>query len=255
MPNIQDILQDWKLGVWSFLIISAGVVVFWGLLSLFNQQRLMQPPKARIVIAGCAFIGFIFFWFFLTELARVSSELKDIHATAIERENRGLRAEILLAGPVVGTNAPPSTNTTVTLQGISSSPQNRTMETGIDMAFVLRIANSGAPTTAWAFKAYIILPDGKEMDAGIPSIVIPLDKDKEIATLSTVVGPYRLTGSRFILDALAFTPLETGAANNYWLMVHVNGLHEVPSGTKFIITFDDVYGRETKVQDLWIPGQ
>ena len=253
MPNIQDIIQNWKLGVWSFLIIAAAIVVFWGFMVLFNQQHRMKPPKARTIMGGCGLLGFLFCWFFLTELARVGGEINDMHNAAVQRENRGLSADILFAGPtaVMGTNV--GTNIyTSKIQGMSSGPTTTSVLNGADVLFVLHIANAGAPTTAWGFRADIIPPSGEKMPAMIPSLTIP--DGGQVPLIPTATGGYRTEPDNYLLDSLSFTPLQTGAANNYWLLIHINGITKIESGTVIIITFQDVYGRTVTIQDKWIPG-
>jgi hypothetical protein len=256
MPKIQDILQNWMLGFWSFLIIAAVIVTFWGLLYLFNQHHRMKPPRARIVIAGCGFIGIIFLWFFLTVLAHFSAELRDMHNASVGRENRGILAGILCAAKSIP--QPPPTNydiSSVTSAGMSLSAENKTYGSGADAMFVLRVCNSGPPTTLWDFKSHVILSEQgggeREIDAIIPSMIIP----KTNNALQTIIGPYVPTKENFLLDALSQRPLETGAAGNYWLLVHINGINEIPIGTHVIITFHDAYGRETKIDHMWAaPG-
>jgi len=71
----------------------------------------------------------------------------------------------------------------------------------------------------------------------------------------TAVGPYKLEGDKYLLNALASTPLETGAAGNFWMEIHINGLNEVPLGSLIIISFEDVYGHVITIQDNWTPSQ
>ena len=103
------------------------------------------------------------------------------------------------------------------------------------------------------YKSYIILigQDGKEheMDASIPSVVTKTNE-----SVMTIVGPVNITKGNFLIDALSFTPLASGAAGNYWLLVHVNGINEIPTGTHIVISFTDVFERETKIDYIWTPG-
>lgn len=266
MPTPHDIIQDWEHGVISFFIISAAVVVFYAFLVVIDQHHRMKPPKRKIFVAGCAFICIVALWtvlalashfvnFMTAVTGHLNQQIEDMRTAAISRENRGLIAGVLVATPAVSTNGVLTTNSTITLQSISSSPENRTVEPGSGLIFVLRVVNSGAPTTAWDFRAYIILPgpDEQKMDASIPSILIPTADT--LPSIPTVAGLFQPDAKNFLLNGLAFTPLATGAAQNYWLVVHVNGLHDIPTGTKYVITFHDVYGRTVKVEHTWVPNQ
>jgi hypothetical protein len=256
MPTITDVLDNFKIGAYSFIIIAAGAVILWGALYVFNQHHRMNPPKTRIIIAGCAFIAFLFVWFVLSGISWLGHQISDMRTAAVGRQNRGLGADIIQASPIHSVNliaGAPTNGEVGTLQGVISSPENRTLQSGIDMSFVLHVYNSGEPTTAWGFNSYIVLPDGKEMDASIPSVLV--EPDKDLGIIPTSVGNYKLSGDKFLLNALAFTPMATGAAGDYWLTVHVNGLSEVQSGTLFVITFKDVFNRTTTIQDRWIPNQ
>jgi hypothetical protein len=50
---------------------------------------------------------------------------------------------------------------------------------------------------------------------------------------------------------MAVTPLATGGGKIGWLMIHVNGITRVPDGSHIVLRFDDVFGRETKIDHIW----
>jgi hypothetical protein len=183
----------------------------------------------------------------------LNQQVEDMRIAAVGRENRGVEAGVFFAGKSVSVFMTNVDFSTATSQGMSLTPENKTMQSGADMIFVLRVSNSGAPTTLWNYKAYINLigQDGKEheMDASIPSTIIRTNN-----VIMTLVGPITLTKENFLLDALSFDPMQTGAAGNYWLTIHINGMAEIPTGTHVIITFNDVLGRETKIEHVWMPG-
>ncbi|HUA68867.1 MAG TPA: hypothetical protein VMA13_10005, partial [Candidatus Saccharimonadales bacterium] len=120
---------------------------------------------------------------------------------------------------------------------------------GINMLFVMRVSNSGAPTTAWNWRAYVVLPGGGVMDAQIPSVMgLPQ------TPLVTAFGPYTPKLEDHLIGALSSSPLPSGGGKEGWIVVHVDNLSRVQNGTHFVITFEDVYGRETKVDHLWAQG-
>jgi hypothetical protein len=73
--------------------------------------------------------------------------------------------------------------------------------------------------------------------------------------LPTVVGPYKPTLEKNLLQSLSFSPLPTGGANNGWCVIHINGLDSIPAGARFVITFEDVFGKQTRLEHVWIPNQ
>jgi hypothetical protein len=250
MPNFKDIFANDWLGFWSFVIIAAGIVLFWGLLFIFNQHHRMKPPKARIIIAGGAFIAFVLLWFFLTGFARICHELNDVRSASVRRENFGLEAGVISAYPVKETGTATNYDASeITAQSMTLSPENRKLQSGIDIGEVLHIANAGDPTTIWDCQTYIILPGGKEMDASMPSLLVTTNQ-----TVPSVIGLIKITKENFLLNALSTTPLATGAAGNYWIEIHVNGINEIPAGTHVFVTFHDVYNRPTVIDYMWEPG-
>jgi hypothetical protein len=72
--------------------------------------------------------------------------------------------------------------------------------------------------------------------------------------IPTVVGPMPQTKQNFLMTGLSTEPLANGAAGNYWVEIHVNGLSELPAGTHIFITFHDVYNRYTTNDYMWEPG-
>jgi hypothetical protein len=180
------------------------------------------------------------------QMELVDNELAAIRTETLELSKRGLKADVLAASGITPTIQTNSTSL-ATVGGAPYSPLNRTIESGINMAFVLRVSNSGRPTTAWGWRASIVLPDGKEIPAIIPQCTLPTNS----GAFPTVIGPVILTKENNMLEALSFNPLATGAGEVVWLVVHVNGLEKPPEGSHFIITFEDVYGRQTKIDHPW----
>jgi hypothetical protein len=197
----KGLLQNWGLEVLAVII---GVLFYCGLwfsLFLFGRHDVTTAPKKKHFFIGISFLVTVFFGLVLildsmmSSVARhLNQQVEDMRIAAVGRENRGLYGDIVLAGPGASNNNPKyaPTNYTATLQGMPSSPLNSTLQSGVDMDFVLHIYNSGPPTIVWNFKSYIILPDsnGKQVDAIIPSLLISKNS-KEIATIDTPVGPYQ----------------------------------------------------------------
>ena len=243
--------------IWILGLVFAAV--FWlglfGSLWLFDRHHVMKAPKKKYFFVGISLIvGIVFgvtliFCGMMTSVARhLNRQVEDMRTAAVGRENRGLIAGILCIAKI---NSLEDTNVVYnepTSQGLYSSPQNKTIETGSDFCVVVRISNQGAASSLWNYKAYIVLPGGKEIDASIPSLKIP----KSSNVIPTLFGPYKCAKENFLLDALSFSPMESGASGNYWLLIHVNGITEVPSGTHFIISFTDVFVRETRIDYIWI---
>jgi hypothetical protein len=263
MPTItfKDIIQDWERGLISFFIVSAAVVVFYVFLVVIDQHHRMKPPKRKVFAAGCAFMVFMALWMCLASASHFigmmmsvtkhfNQQVEDMRTAAIGRENRGLSAGVIGITPiknVTSTNPNPNINFT-TLQGVVDSVQKKTIESGTEFAVAIRIANAGPPTTAWNYRAYIILPgqDSKEIDAIIPGLLL-----EKAGDISTAFGRVKATKENFMIDALSSTPLATGAAGIYWMEIHINGIKEVPLGTHVVITFTDVFDRVTKVDYIW----
>lgn len=248
--------------LWLFYLvfgIAFSAVVF-GALWVFDKHNAMNPKKKKYFFIGLSLLATLFIGTAFTLCAFMSSAAKhfdqqteDMRMAAIGRENRGITAGVIACSKSVQEISTNYDASLVTGSGISSAPANRTMQSGAEAVFVLRISNSGMPTTLWNYKAYINIhgQDGKdhEMDASIPSIVAKTNN-----VMQTIVGPINLTKEDFLLDALSFKPIETGAAGYYWLVIHINGIPEIPVGTHVFISFTDALGREIKVDYPWTPG-
>ena len=166
---------------------------------------------------------------------------------------------ILSAGPIregpVPTNNFSTTNLyngmDITLGGSPSGQLSRGYSEGIGFIVAARIENPGETTTAWEWTAKIIFPDGTEAPGIIPSGTIPTNS---IQYLQTLNGPMRLQGSEYLINELAFTPLESGASINGWVYIHFNGVKDIPPGSTIIIQYRDVRRHYHTIQDTWVPG-
>jgi hypothetical protein len=182
-----------------------------------------------------------------------NSQIEDIRNSSSQK---GDFEAGVLAALQVGTSEPIINNVEGTMSGEGGAAGT---ESGINMLFIIRVVNKGAPTTAWNWKASVTLPGGGKMDAQIPSIAHfgsgSGDTSSPMPPLPTAYGPYKLKMEDNLLGALASSPLASGAGKQGWVVVHVNGLTEPPTGATFTISFEDVFGRQTKVEDLWQPGK
>lgn len=229
-----------------------------GLLWCIDRHAIMKPEKRKYFYGGLVFISMLCFAMvlFLCDMMtsvtkHLNAQIEDIRTSATQRENRGLEVGLFSTGLVKPTA--PATNYDVadlTEQSMPLSPQNRSMQSGVDVAVILHISNAGEPTTIWNCQTYAILPGGKEIDATIPEVVVSTNQ-----SVPTLIGMVQLNKTNFLLDALSTTPLATGASGIYWVAVHINGISEIPAGTHIYITFDDAYNRKTKVDYMWEPGQ
>jgi hypothetical protein len=254
--------QNWIIWLLSLICGFAFAWVVFGALWVWGKHNIMDAKKKKYFYGGIALVSTLFIGAtmilcsMMTSVARhLNQQVEDMRTAAVGRENRGIEAGVFLAAntptPIYITNADWSSATS---QGMSLTPENKITQSGANMIFVLRVSNSGPPTTLWNYKAYINLigQDGKEheVDASIPSQIIQTTNN----IIMTLVGPITLTRDNFLLDALSFKALQTGDAGNYWLVIHVNGIPEIPPGTHVVITFTDIFGREIKIDHIWAPG-
>jgi hypothetical protein len=54
-----------------------------------------------------------------------------------------------------------------------------------------------------------------------------------------------------LIQALAVNPMPHGGGKIGWLVFNVAGFNEMPEGAVVILTFEDVFGNETKLQHKW----
>jgi hypothetical protein len=209
----------------------------------YMWRRFKATPNAVKREFGLGVTGVVAIILLLTLTSQISSRYSP-------KESDGFKASIILAAPV-----PPGIVKTVTdatnasAATFSSENAGSTKAAGgINMLFIVRVVNPGAPSVAWNWKASVTMPGGTTLDATIPSI------SGMNGTIPTLVGPYNANMENNLLQRLSTRRLETGDGTIGWFLVHVNGLDSPPEGAHFVISFSDVFGHETKVDDHWIPG-
>ncbi len=268
-------LQGWLCGLvtWALSFAFAAFVQFL-LLSFGKEESLVHKHKWVVPLVGSV-MGFAFLFGceqLYNRLVQINNDsrqaeatrakqfevldkrLEGINAQVEEITRGGLSASVLSAGIVFYTaNPTPGTNVMSPLiGGVSSSPLNNNLGSGVDMLFVLHVSNSGRPTTAWNWSSMVRLPDGREVPAVIPEVGFV---DSSRHKVNTVVGPFTLREENSLLQHLSFQPLGTGEAEMLWMPMHINGIASLPVGTHFFIDFRDVYGRTTRVEHVWTEPQ
>jgi hypothetical protein len=58
-----------------------------------------------------------------------------------------------------------------------------------------------------------------------------------------------------LLTLLSETPLASGAAKIGWFPIHINRINPPQKGTKIVICFEDIFGREVRVEHVWEVGK
>lgn len=262
-----DWVRDGALQNWVVWVFCAGVAVafsaiaYW-MLWIFNKHDAMNPQKRK------HFFGLVFLLSFIVILALTafcnmmnsatryfSAQVEVIKNDVIQRQKEksaaGLRANLLNMGQFSsGTNV--VTNKTIMSMSAISGKDAKIDEngSGINVLCVIRIMNSGMPSTAWNWKAHIVLVGGTKIEASIPSVAV-----NEGQSIPTIAGPFSPTYQNHLPDALAFVPLQTGGGTNCWLALHINGLDKIPEGAHFIITFNDVNDKEVRIEHVFTPGE
>ena len=269
---LQDnMLQGWVCGVVTLLCSLLFSAFLYGVAYAFGKEGDVVPRRRWILFVGSGLMAFAVLSaveHFYNSMIRsqiayaqlnvliskqlevADKELEAIRNQTSEVASRGLKADILGVIKLVN-QIKSATNASIagTVSGVSDNELNSNIGSGIDMALILRIANSGMPATAWKWKVRLVLPDGKEIPASIPELVL---KDGEsIGILPTVAGNYDLVKNRNLLQAMSFEPLGSGASADLWTIIHVNGITKLPKNSHFIIGFEDVYGRLIKVDHTW----
>jgi hypothetical protein len=157
-------------------------------------------------------------------------------------------ASVLFATPVVNqaqiiTNSAEIPNNTV-----GAAVDVTMLDTnGANFELILRVVNIGkSASVLWDWKVLAILPNGQRIPAQIPYVI-----SVQGTPLATPFGPFRCTVENNLVQALVTRELPVGSAAVGWITFHVNGITKVPLGTRFVITFEDVFGRETVIQHLW----
>jgi hypothetical protein len=253
-------LADWTVRAIAGIVVPSCVYYF---LWIFKAGHpVMNKKTRRHFFVASAIIVFLGLGLFIHVFHHFDNEIKGATYSAYPPDGR-LQAGVLCLMPLAPPQLMPLPNAPLpngkkqtkqtneipaTLAGATSGAAN--MTNGYNMLFVIRVSNSGPPTTAWGWNISAILPNGGKMDVQIPSV----SGFTVNAPLPTVYGPYNLKLEDNLLDKLASSPLAFGGSAEGWIAVHLNGLTEVPSGTKFIITFSDVFGKQVKIEHIWVPG-
>ena len=205
----------------------------------------MTPPKRKVFWIAGFFVAFLVVDVLVESARHFNGQMEDIR-TANPRHGR-FRAGFLSAFKINNPIQSSTNQITVTMSGVG--PQNAKIDqNGANFGLILRIENSGQPSVAWNWKVSIYLPSGQQMEAAIPSVAV-----ESAGPIATIIGPYYLKMEDNLIQSLATSPLPTGAGKIGWMIIHMNGINEIPIGSRFILTFDDVFGRQTKIEHEWGP--
>jgi hypothetical protein len=69
----------------------------------------------------------------------------------------------------------------------------------------------------------------------------------------TPFGYFHVTMENNLVQSLVTTEIPRGEAVIGWMPIHVNGVPTLPWGTRFIVTFENAFKQETKIEHLWDP--
>jgi len=239
---LEGLLKDLVVKIILSCLFPVGV---WLVLFIFGLEARVIRPKRKVFWIAGFFTAFLAVDLLVESARHFNSQMEDIR-NATPRHG-GFRAGLISAFKINNPMQPSTNQITVTMSGIG--PQNANIDqNGANFGFILRIENSGQPSVAWNWKVSIYLPSGQQMDAAIPSLAV--DSSGPIAT---IIGPYYLKMEDNLIQSLATSPLPTGAGKIGWMIIHMNGINEIPIGSRFILTFDDVFGRQTKIEHVWAP--
>ncbi len=174
----------------------------------------------------------------------------DILDHAPESKHIGFQASVLGAGPSAEGRAILVTNLSEFPKSGAGGASNSTPPdaNGFSFQMVLRVVNAGESSVAWNWKAYIILPNSKEKIEALIPFYVSCD-----GTMTTPFGPIQITTENNLVQSLVTTELPRGRAAIGWVGLHVNGIKSVPWGTRFVITFEDAFKHETRVEHVWDP--
>jgi hypothetical protein len=162
----------------------------------------------------------------------------------------GFQASVLSAGPISVVNATPTNTPTLSSFSIGAANTTALDSDGFNFQFALRIVNAGdRPSVIWNWRAYAIFPNSKEM---IP-VLIPTLTSVSAEAIPTVFGALRTTMDNNLVQSLVTTELASGQAVIGWMLIHVNGIKTPPWGTKFVVTFEDAFKHETRIEHTWDP--
>ncbi len=243
-------LQNWATtAITAILAVCFAVPARW-LLHAFGKEDGIKPERRKYFYGAVSVLAFVS----LLMLQHFNKLLEDIRHGTTQMQKGGLQASVIWAS-VASNKLQPATN--LLQVGTISSVGSGHIANGLDMLFIVRVANSGQQSTAWGWKAYGILPGGKRIEGSIPSIAAIFDtsdpKTNQTSVVPTVIGPYSFTMDKNLPQSLSASPLTTGSGTIGWLIMHLNGLNTPETGMHFVITFDDVYGHQTKIEHVWEP--
>jgi|GEM_PF-4239389 len=237
----RNILENWLLVLLTAIVTALVLWGVHGILYAFGKESTLTPERRKYFYG----IGSIFVFCFLLFAQHITSLLQDISAASPRKG--GFRAGFLALIKIDSIKfADLATNqvSTITMSGIGGTP--RISEHGVQIGLIVKIDNSGQPSTAWNWKAHVEIPGGSKLEARIPGVSIQSN-----TIVQTVVGPFTIAPENNLISSLSVNPLPTGAGTIGWLMIHVNEISAIPEGARIVLTFEDVFSRPTKVQFVW----
>lgn len=152
-----------------------------------------------------------------------------------------------LGNPVL--NIDPTNAAQMTIPGIGGP--KKMDEKGVNLFVILKIDNIGPPSTAWSWKARIVIPGGTEIAAAIPGVLISSNS----TPIGTLIGPYFPKMEDNLVSSMALTQLAQGGSKIGWLLLHIGGITQIPENSRICISFQNVFGKETKIEHPWEPGK
>jgi hypothetical protein len=138
-----------------------------------------------------------------------------------------------------------ATNAVATMSGIGT---NKLEEGGINLIVILRVSNSGQPSTAWNWRVDLKAPNGNVFSAVIPSVA------SIAGNFTTKIGLVHIGLENNLLSMFNETSLPTGTAKVGWIPLHINGLNSIEDNSELLIVFDDAFRNPVVKRHRYVKG-
>jgi hypothetical protein len=226
---------NWNTIIGKIIWAVIAMILRW----LWNKSKSIEIQTKRTICLGVTFIVAVVM--LLTLIGQM-----------VGRQNLGFQAMLLGAGQtyMVQSNDILTNASQLPSNTIGAATPTAPDADGFNLEMILRIVNAGETSVAWNWRAFYVLPGSKEQ---VPTLIPSYFAISSPGPVMTPFGALHVTSENNLVQSLVTTSLPRGQAVVGWVIIHVNGIKTLPWGTRFILTFEDAFRQETRVDYVWQP--
>ena len=243
-----SIARSLLTGLVTFIISCVLTGLAWLVLYSLGKDTSIQPKKRKYFLLGSTVLFLIIISAYLT----IHRQLEAISKTTPRSGN--MQADVLGVVPIPPSHVQASTNifvltTNPVVATISGIGTNKLEEGGINLIVILRVSNSGQPSTAWNWRVDLKAPNGNLFPAVIPSVAAIA------GNFPTIIGEVHIGLENNLLSMFNETSLPTGTAKVGWIPLHINGLNSIEDNSELLIVFDDAFRNPVVLRYRYVKGR